>query len=51
MKNILLSLLIITEFNLKALGNKLTKLWETENIIDLPESVLFDSDMNILYAI
>jgi len=30
--------------------HKLTKLWETDTILKVPESVLFDADNNVLYA-
>lgn len=50
MKYILTSLLLIATFHTKAQEHKLTKIWETDSIIDLPESVLIDEEKNVLYV-
>jgi hypothetical protein len=50
MKYILFSIIAMLAWNVKAQEHKLTKLWETDGIIDLPESVLLDTDRHILYA-
>ena len=49
MKYIVFMLLLLTIFTL-AQEHKLVKLWESDNIIDLPESVLLDSTRQILFA-
>jgi hypothetical protein len=50
MKYILFCILLIFTLSVKAQEHKLVKLWETDSIIDLPESVLLDTDRHILYA-
>ena len=49
MKSIL-SILLFLPLSIFAQGHKLIKLWETKNIVDLPESVLLDTTRHILYA-
>lgn len=41
---------MIIAWNVKAQQHKLTKLWETDGVIDVPESVLLDEEMNILFV-
>lgn len=50
MKYISIFLLIILTYVANAQQHKLTKLWETNNIINVPESVLIDEEMNILFV-
>ena len=49
MKNIAFIILFFS-IGIMAQGHKLVKLWETKNIVDLPESVLLDTTRHILYA-
>jgi len=50
MKYILIAILFIFTLNVRAQKHKLIKLWETDSIIDLPESVLLDSTRHVIYA-
>ena len=50
MKKLLgISLLILMGLNLNA-QHKLVKIWETDSIINMPESVLHDAKANVLYV-
>jgi len=51
MKQILLSavILLCVSTNLFA-QHSVTKLWETDTLLKVPESVLFDADNNVLYV-
>ena len=50
MKYFITSLLVIIAASAISQENRLVKLWETDTIVDLPESVLLDKEENILYA-
>ena len=50
MKYFLFCVVILLPITVQAQKHKLVKLWETDNVIDLPESVLLDTVRNILYA-
>ena len=50
MKHLLTPLLVCLAFTVSAQQHKLVKLWETDTIIAVPESVLADVKNNILYV-
>lgn len=50
MNYLLIVLSLIVSYNTLAQTNELTKLWETDSIIDIPESVLIDHKRQILYV-
>jgi len=45
----ILSVLLIT-FTLDGFGQVLTKVWETDSLLDLPESAIFDAKNNLIYV-
>jgi hypothetical protein len=49
MKHILFAILIFTALATNAQQHSLEKLWETDSVVAIPESVLYDSKNSILY--
>jgi hypothetical protein len=47
---LILVCLIILSAGLKAQNHSLQKLWETDSVFKVPESVLFDAENNVLYV-
>jgi DNA-binding beta-propeller fold protein YncE len=50
MKKIFLFLIAATLINLASAQHQLVKLWSTDSILKVPESVLFDGKNNVLYV-